>query len=221
MQETKESFKQKRIRTFFLSFESSSKRSESIEKIQEEIEDIGLIYIQMRLPVEKITPEYEAEVNKKVEHNILRAKIREATEEDLENIMNLYNKAWLTSNTPFSRITVNSLAEISKYPDTVILIAKVYGIDGGFIILDYEGPNNEYGVIAGLGILPRFQRKGLGTVLGLASWKYFKEKGIKELRCEVYIENKASYNFIKSLGFEEYGKKCYRNNDFIDEEQSL
>ncbi|MFW9899433.1 MAG: GNAT family N-acetyltransferase [Candidatus Thorarchaeota archaeon] len=217
MQETKESFKQKRIRTFFLSFESSSKRSESIEKIQEEIEDIGLTYIQMRLPVEKITPEYEAEVNKKVEHNILRAKIREANEEDLEKIMNLYNKAWLTSNTPFSRITVNSLKEINEYPDTVILIAKVYGIDGGFIILDYEGPNNEYGVIAGLGILPRFQRKGLGTVLGLASWKYFKEKGIKELRCEVYIENKASYNFIKSLGFEESGKKCYRNNDFIDE----
>ena len=217
MQETKESFKQKRIRTFFLSFESSSKRSQSIEKIQEEIEDTGLTYIQMSLPVEKITPEYEAEVNKKVEHNILRAKIREATEEDLEKIMKLYNKAWLTSNTPFSRITVNSLTEIHEYPDTVILIAKVYGIDGGFIILDYEGPNNEYGVIAGLGILPRFQRKGLGTVLGLASWKYFKEKGIKELRCEVYIDNKASYNFIKSLGFEESGKKCYRSNDFIDE----
>jgi len=217
MQKTKESFKQKRIRTFFLSFESSSKKTESVEKIQEEIEDIGLTYIQMRLPVEKITPEYETEVNKKVEHNILRAKIREATEDDLENIMNIYNKAWMTSNTPFSRITVDSLKEIYKDPDIIVLIAKVYGSDSGFIILDYEGPNREYGVIAGLGILPRFQRKGLGTVLGLAGWKYFKERGIKELRCEVYIDNKASYNFIKSLGFEECGKKCYRSNGFTNE----
>jgi len=217
MPSTRESFKQNRIRTFFLSFESSPKKSESVEEIQEEIEKTGLTYIQMRLPVEKITLEYEAKLNDKVEHNILHAKIRESTEDDLEKVMNIYNKAWLTSNTPFSQIFVESLKEIYDFPDTVILIAKAYGIDAGFIILDYEGPNREYGVIAGLGILPRFQRRGLATILGLAGWKYFKEKGVKELRCEVYIDNKASYNFIKLLGFEEYGKKCYKGDGFIDE----
>ena len=214
MPHTRASFKQNRIRTFFLSFESSPK---SVEEIQEEIEQTGLTYIQMRLPVEKITPEFEAKLNDKAEHNILHAKIRESTEDDLENVMNIYNKAWLTSNTPFSQISVESLREIYEFSDTVILIAKVYGIDAGFIILDYEGSNREYGIIAGLGILPRFQRRGLATILGLAAWKYFKEKGVSELRCEVYIENKASYNFIKLLGFEEFGKKSYKVDGFINE----
>ena len=217
MPQTRASFKQNRIRTFFLSFESSPKKNDSVEEIQEEIEETGLTYIQMRLPVEKITPEFEAKLNDKVEHNILHAKIRESIKDDLENVMNIYNKAWLTSNTPFSQISVESLNEIYDFPDTVILIAKAYGIDAGFIILDYEGSNREYGIIAGLGILPRFQRRGLATILGLAGWKYFKEKGVSELRCEVYIENKASYNFIKLLGFEEFGKKSYKVDGFINE----
>ena len=217
MPHTRASFKQNRIRTFFLSFESSPKKKDSVEEIKEEIEKTGLTYIQMRLPVEKITPEFEAKLNDKLEHNILHAKIRESTKEDLENVMNIYNKAWLTSNTPFSQISVESLKEIYEFPDTVILIAKVYGIDAGFIILDYEGSNREYGIIAGLGILPRFQRRGLATILGLSAWKYFKEKGVRELRCEVYTENKASYNFIKLLGFEEFGKKTYKVDGFINE----
>lgn len=216
MPNSKESLKQKRIRTFFLSFESSSKQAEYIEEIQEEIEKIGLTYIQMKLPVQKITPEYEEVLKEKVEHNIFHAKIREATEGDLEMVMKIYNRAWLTSNTPYSRISVDSLIEIFNFSDTVILIAKVYGTDGGFIILDYEGQNKEFGVIAGLGILPRYQRKGLGTILGVAGWKYFKEKGVKELHCEVYVDNKASYTFIKGLGFEEYGKKSYKKDGFID-----
>jgi ribosomal protein S18 acetylase RimI-like enzyme len=54
--------------------------------------------------------------------------------------------------------------------------------------------------------------------LGMAAWNYFQQKNIKELRCEVYVENKASYNFIKSLGFQEYETKTYRMEDFhLDE----
>jgi len=171
----------------------------------------------MKLPLENITLEFEADLSKKVEKNILHAIIREASENDLESIMYIYNRSWLTSNTPFARITVDSLKIIYSYPETVILIAKVYGSDAAFIILDFEGPNNEYGVIAGLGVLPRFQRKGLGTVIGMAAWNFFKEKKrVKELRCEVFTENLTSYNFIKSLGFEEFDKKIYKSEDFAD-----
>lgn len=94
------------------------------------------------------------------------------------------------------------------------MIVKVYGIDGAFTILDLEGDNKEYGIIAGLGVLPRFQRKGLGTVLGLAAWDHFKKKGVKELRCKVYKDNQRSFHFIKGLNFEVYGEKAYRKEDF-------
>lgn len=178
----------------------------------------GMVYIQMRLPIEKITKEFENNIKKKIEANIYQAKIREATEKDLEIVTEIYNKAWLTSRTPFRPIEKETLKTIFHHQDTIFLIARVYGMDAGFVILDLEGDNKEYGVIAGLGITPRYQRKGLGTVLGLAAWSYLKEKGIKELRCEVYKDNQASYQFIKGLQFEEFGEKTYRKEDFELEE---
>ncbi|MFX0142219.1 MAG: GNAT family N-acetyltransferase, partial [Candidatus Hodarchaeota archaeon] len=167
-----------------------------------------------RLPVDKISKEFEESLKKKIEHNIYHADIREATEKDLQSVVNIYNKAWLTASTPFRPIERDTLKKIFIDPDTVFLIAKVYGIDGAFAILDFEGDNKEYGVIAGLGVLPRFQRKGLGTVLGLAVWNYFKKKGVKELRCEVYKENQRSFDFINGLNFEVFGQKSYRKEDF-------
>jgi len=168
----------------------------------------------MRLPVEKITPEFEAQMKEKIEHNIYQARIREATEKDLNTVVEIYNKSWLTSNTPFRPMEKETLKKILMDPETVFLIARVFGIDSAFVILDFEGKNKEFGVIAGLGVIPKFQRKGLGTVLGLATWDYFKKKGVKELRCEVYKNNDISTNFIEALKFEEFGQKIYRKEDF-------
>ncbi len=204
-----ETLKEKRIRTFFQSFEEKS-----IEvKAEEKEEEICLEYIQMKLPVENITEEFEAEITAKVKKNFLNAKIRTASKDDLESVLRIHNRAWLTANEPFRPIELESLEKIYEYPETEILIAKVYGDDGGFIMLDFED-DGKIGIIAGLGILPRFQRKGLGTVLGVAAWNYFKKRGVEELRCEVYKDNSASYSFIKSLGFKEYGRKKYTKEDF-------
>ncbi|TXT54156.1 MAG: hypothetical protein BAJALOKI2v1_810011 [Promethearchaeota archaeon] len=213
MQESERNLKKQRIRNFFSSFEIASRESDE-ESVESRVANVGLAYKQMRLPVNQITPDFENELQKKVEHNILKAKVREATGEDLENVMHIHNRSWMVSNTPFRPISIDSLEIIHEYPETIILIAKVYGEDAGFVILDFEGPNKEIGVIAGLGVLPRFQRKGLGTVLGMAAWRKFKEKGVKELKCEVYKENNVSYEFIKSLGFEVYETKVYKMEDF-------
>lgn len=211
MTESKISLKKRKVRSFMLAFEKKYKTEEEIEN---ELATTGMEYIQMKLPVDKITPEFEKMLTEKMEHNILRAKIREAKVEDLESVKYLYNRSWLTSSTPYSMISFESLKTILEYPETIILIARVYGSDAAFVILDFEGPKNEYGIIAGLGVIPRFQRKGLGTVIGMAAWKYFKKKGVKELRCEVYKDNVVSYNFIKSIGFEEFARKVYKSDDF-------
>ncbi|MFX1393487.1 MAG: GNAT family N-acetyltransferase [Promethearchaeota archaeon] len=211
----KEGFKKERLRSFFFNLEKKRKMEKKQEIIKEQLDKKGMEFIQMKLPIKNITKEFEDKIKAKVEHNILKAKIRRASEEDLDSIISIYNKAWLTSNEPFAPLSQNTLKILYNDPDIIILIAKVYGIDAGFIILDLEGPKKEYGVIAGLGVLPRFQRKGLGTVLGLYAWNYFKEKGIKELRCEVYPENLTSCNFINSLGFNQYDRKFYKSDDFI------
>jgi len=208
--------KKRKIRAFFLSIETKKKQKVEVDKAVEELYQDGMVYIQMRLPVEKITKEFEDNLKKKIEHNIIQAKIREATKEDLDNLKYIYNRAWLTSNTPFRPITKTDLLKILEYPETVFLIAKIYGTDAAFLLLDFEGENNEYAIITALAVIPRFQRRGVGSVLGMASWQYLKEKypNVKEVRCEVYKDNVVSYSFIKGIGFEEYDTKVYKKEDF-------
>ncbi len=216
--------KKKRIREFFSTFNfKSENKCKEVDEARDEFLREGLTYIQMRMPVEKITKEFEEALKTKIEHNIIHANIREvdkheATRRDLVSVMDMYNHAWLTSNTPFRPITVESLKLLFNDPDIEILIAKVYGTDVAFVILDYERENKEYGIIAGLGVVPRYQRRGIGLIIGMAAWNHFKEKGVKELRCEVYKDNQVSYSFIKSLGFEEFGSKTYRKDDFLEDD---
>lgn len=208
--------KKKKIRAFFLSIETKKKENKVIDKEAEQLYQDGMVYVQMRLPVEKITESFENKLTDKIEHNIVKAKIREATKEDLDILKNIYNRAWLTSNTPFRPITKTDLKKILEYPETVFLIGKVYGMDAAFLLLDFEGENKELAIIAALAVIPRFQRRGVGTILGMASWQYLKENypNVKEIRCEVYKDNKVSYSFIKGIGFEEYDTKIYKNEDF-------
>ena len=58
MSESRLDFKKKRIRAFFLYFMASSNdksEAEVDEVVLDEIEQTGLEYIQMKLPLEKIT----------------------------------------------------------------------------------------------------------------------------------------------------------------------
>lgn len=208
--------KKRKIRAFFLSIETKKKQKVEVDKAVEDLYQDGMVYIQLRLPVEKITKEFEDKLKKKIESSIIQAKIREVTKEDLNSLKFIYNRAWLTSNTPFRPITKTDLQKILEYPETVFLIAKLYGSDAAFLLLDFEGENNEYAIIAALAVMPRYQRKGVGSVLGMASWQYLKEKypNVKEVRCEVYKDNHVSYAFIKGIGFEEYGEKVYKKEDF-------
>jgi len=173
------SLKKKALRSYFLHIEKDSGK-DKITDLQKQILNNGMVYLQMRLPIEKITKEFENTLKRKIEKKIYRANISEAELKDLSIVTDIYNKSWLTSSTPFRPIHKGTLKKIFNDQNTVFLIAKVYDSYGGFIILDFEGENNEYGVIAGLGVLPRFQGKGLGTILGMAAWNYFKEKGFKE-----------------------------------------
>lgn len=160
-------------------------------------------YIQMRLPVEKITQEFEDSLKEKIEHSVLHAEIREATKQDIEKIYKIYSKTWQSTSMPFRKVSHDTFLKFQKHFNTIFLIARVHSIDGGFILIHFEGKNNEIGVIYGFGVLPKFQHKGLGTILAMAAWNYFKERGVRELRCEVHKDNKIPYEFIKNLGFEE------------------
>ncbi|MFX1476993.1 MAG: GNAT family N-acetyltransferase [Promethearchaeota archaeon] len=202
-----------KLRNYFLTLERNPKNLDKLENVEESVE-LGMKYIQMVLPSKNITMEAENNLKQNVESSILRANIREITEQDFEILMNIYNRAWLTSHEPFRALEIDDVKDLYQIHNLKIFIARVFGIDAGFMILDFEGPENEYGVIVAMGVIPQFQRKGLGKIMALAAWDYFKEKKVIELRTEVYKDNKVSYNFMKSLGFEENGFKIYKSEDF-------
>ncbi len=221
--QTKLDLKKRRIRAFFLSIEKKKRKDEVVDESAEDLYEDGMVYIQMRLPVDKITKSFEDKLKNKIEHNIIQAIIRQAKKEDLDSLKKIYNRAWLTSNTPFRPITKTDLLKILKAPDTVFLIAKVYGIDAAFVLLDFEGDNKEIAVIAALAVLPRFQRRGLGKILGVYIWNFLKQNynNVREIRAEVYKDNKVSYAFIEGIGFKEYERRVYRKEDFEIENNGL
>ncbi|MBY9018964.1 MAG: hypothetical protein KGD66_09050, partial [Candidatus Lokiarchaeota archaeon] len=102
------------LRRLFLHLEKE-KANEVASNLEERLQ--GMVYIQMRLPIEKITKQYEDNVKKKIEANIYQAKIREASLKDLEIVTNIYNKSWLTSRTPFRPIEKETLKTIFQHKD--------------------------------------------------------------------------------------------------------
>jgi len=124
MQHPKSKFKKRIIRAYFSGLEKKGKNREISRDFSSQLAEKGMQYTQMKFLV---------------------AKIRLAGEEDFEIIINLYNKAWMTSREPYSRLSLESLKYIYDYPDTKIFIAKLYCIDVAFMILDLEGTNKEFG----------------------------------------------------------------------------
>ena len=165
------------------------------------------VYIQMKQDIELLSAAFQEELE---EYRLSGIKVRRAKVGDLDIFVKLYNRAFMRGSDPWSPATNEQFLEILNSKHTVVLIGSSQGEDVGFIITDLEGDNLEIGVICGLGTDPRWQRKGIARYLGIASWDYFRDINVKELRCEVYENNIPSYKLIKSWHFEEYGTKIYQ-----------
>ncbi len=198
----------------------------------QEVKTEGYIYYQMDLPVKEITPEFEAEITRRISRQV---KITKATPDDCERLVYLHNRAFLTATDPYSPISHDDMMRVLTFRDNVVLIGTIWGEDAGFIILGFDyypsldpnwkgtdmpegaSPPHErdgkffynVGYISGLGVDPRWQGRGVGTTLGVTSWKYFKAANLQKLKCEVYEKNNASYNLISSLGFKKVTTKTY------------
>ncbi|MFX0093365.1 MAG: hypothetical protein ACFFBD_16555, partial [Candidatus Hodarchaeota archaeon] len=116
-------------------------------------------YFQMRLKTKNITPEIENRIKNRV---IKSVKIRQAMIDDIPTLVEIYNQAFLFSKEPYSPISINQMKRVFNFNSTIVLIASLYGIDIGFIVIYFEGENSEVGIISCLGILPRWRGRGVG-----------------------------------------------------------
>ena len=191
---------------FHPSAQASSGKAQKIP-VKIEIPPQDYVYIQMKLILDHLPPEFLEEIEA---FRLSGITIRKASKDDLTIFVKLYNRAFMRGSDPWSPATEAQFVDILNHKTSVVLIAESHGEDVGFIITDLEGENQDIGVICGLGTDPRWQRHGIGRYLGIASWDYFRKLHVKELRCEVFEDNQPSYNLIKGLHFQEYGKKVYK-----------
>jgi len=174
--------------------------------LAENLDDLKLEsdYIQMKLSIEKISAGFERALKERASHSIVHTEIRVASFKDIESFQKLHKETWNNTHMRYKPFSNELLRDLINDPNIDFLIASVNGIDSGFGIVYLSKSDREIGVIAALGVLPKLQGKGLGTILGLKIWEHFKNKGLKELHCRVSKDNENAYKFIKSLGFEEY-----------------
>lgn len=93
-----------------------------------------------------------------------------------------------------------------------ILFLSVDNKIAAFIFLsirsDYvEGStSNPTGYVEGIYVKPEYRKLGISKQLLLEGEKWMKEKGCKQVGSDAYIDNKLSYDFHTSVGFEESGR---------------
>ena len=180
----------------------------------------GFPYIQMKLDSNIITEDFRKSIQKRIANQV---KIREATKEDIPKLVSLYNRSFLSANDPYVPMNEENMSKVFEYNNTVILIGTIWGKDAGFVIIDIDTIDEKYkkdeksdtykiGFISGMGTLPEWRRRGVGSSLGILSYNFIFKKipSLKELRCEVYSKNLPSYNLIKGMGFSVDGVKYYK-----------
>jgi len=166
-------------------------------------------YYKMRLKLSEIREEIFPLLKKKFERIEHLIKFREFDSRfDKEILMNIYNRAFLTSPDPFRPLTINELDDI----DSTIFFIKLYGLDSGFISISIEESDQgeKIGLIPIMAVLPERQRRGLGSALALKAYDFLKNKDIEFVECEVGEDNLASFLFVKFIGFKVYGKEVIK-----------
>jgi ribosomal protein S18 acetylase RimI-like enzyme len=129
---------------------------------------------------------------------------------DQDQFVRLYNRAFITAPDPYRSI---SKEDIKHFNSQSTFVAVLWGQLVGFIFLTIEPLIKQsievgrQGVIAGVGVDPRYRRKKIAFLLASHAANFFSqpENNVDELVCEVYHLNKVSYSFIKNFGMTRTG----------------
>jgi ribosomal protein S18 acetylase RimI-like enzyme len=129
---------------------------------------------------------------------------------DKESFVRLYNRAFITAPDPYRSLMA---ADIKHFDTKSTFVAELWGQLIGFIFLVIEPLIKQsiqvgnQGVIAGLGVDPRYRRRKLAFLLAAHAAEFFSkpENNVDELVCEVFHKNKVSYSFIKNFGMTHTG----------------
>ncbi len=137
----------------------------------------------------------------------MNLKVRPAREDDIDRIFEIET---LSFKEPYPKSLLYIYLKLT--PELFFVIekeGKVLGYIIGLVRLD------KLGHIISLAVDPKERRKGYGTLLLKKLLKKFKELGVRKVRLEVRVSNKAAINLYKKHGFKTAYviKKFYLNGE--------
>ena len=130
---------------------------------------------------------------------------KRATEEDLDEILNIINEVMFTSfkdlvPVDMKRNLIISYEDFCEIYDSLIFLTyKIKGRIKGVAGLDVIG--KEKGLVRYVYILPNYQRQGIGQELMSNIEKEAKKEGIKKLNLFTLEQAKWAIEFYKKLGY--------------------
>lgn len=125
---------------------------------------------------------------------------------DNELFTEIFNLVLLTSPDPYRPITME---ESHNFFKEGTFLAFLYGrcVGYGVITVEEDTEVGKIGVIAGIGVHPKFRRKKVAQRLAIELGKWFQSRpDLVKLQCEVYEQNLVSQQFISSFGFKIVGE---------------
>ncbi len=127
---------------------------------------------------------------------------------DAEKFLRVYNRSFISAPDPYRSLTID---DFEHFDPESTFVAILYGQIVGFIFLTIEPlvknslEVGKQGVIAGLGVEPRYRRRKIAFLLAARAAEFFSEHSVDELICEVYHKNSVSYSFIQNFGMTRTG----------------
>jgi len=141
----------------------------------------------------------------------LNIKIRKADLDDLHQLLE-FEQSIITSERPFddrlrdSKVTYYDIKQLMTNEKSHLIVAECAGelVGSGYALLMKTEPCEKYDFFSYLGfmfVLPRYRRMGINKRIMDALIDWSKNRGVVDIRLEVFDENETAVQAYEKFGF--------------------
>jgi ribosomal protein S18 acetylase RimI-like enzyme len=136
--------------------------------------------------------------------------IREAHEQDVARILELYREAGIEAETGFTPQEARvHMALFLRYPSFRVFVAEVQGeVVGTYELLIMDNlakRGRRSGVVEDIAVSPRLQGRGMGRAMMLHAQEQCRQAGCYKLVLSSGLKRAGAHNFYDAMGFEKHG----------------
>jgi ribosomal protein S18 acetylase RimI-like enzyme len=136
--------------------------------------------------------------------------IREAREQDVARILELYREAGIETEPGFTPPEARvHLALFLRYPSFRVFVAEVQGeVVGTYELLIMDNlakRGRRSGVVEDVAVSPRLQGRGIGRAMMLHALQECRQAGCYKLVLSSGLKRTAAHDFYEATGFEKHG----------------